>query len=150
MLASLRPYIENHARDSDISTPAHVRLKISTQSSTSLAPFELVLSRALGPISANVPQPTFYTPIEFKQKGKQVKLWQTSSPKQRGNKPWWSSLPLCRPKERQKNETPARSDRWPPIPRNDCRQPEQNHRDGKSRTSGREIFSQQRCLGSED
>lgn len=59
----------NTVTDWDMYTPALTYpYKAQPQSSTSVALLELILSRPLGQISANVPQKSISTPIQFKEK----------------------------------------------------------------------------------
>lgn len=65
-------YTEDHTSDRDLYNPALTYAYNSqTQSSASIDPFELFLSRALGLISANVPQPSSYSPTGVKKNWKQ-------------------------------------------------------------------------------
>ena len=71
ILAALRAYVADHPRDWDLySSALTYAYNTQPQTSTSIAPFELVLSKPPGPLAASIPRDETETPREYKHKWK--------------------------------------------------------------------------------
>ena len=71
ILAAIRSYTNDHPRDWDLYTPALTyAYNCSPQTSTSLAPFELVLSKPPGPLAADIPTEEHNDTVSYRQKWK--------------------------------------------------------------------------------
>ena len=71
ILAALRAYIHDHPKDWDLYTSALTyAYNTQPQTSTSMAPFDLVLSKPPGPLAAALPSTAYNGPLDFKHKWK--------------------------------------------------------------------------------
>lgn len=69
ILPALRAYINAHTRDLDLYTSVLTyAYNTQHQKSTSVTPFDLVLSKPPGPIAASLPQTEYKGPPDYKQK----------------------------------------------------------------------------------